>query len=118
MKIVRVRSSILFKVVGALVVALAVSTMVTTIVASRLTRAALDRQAVRTAQSHVSVLQEAYSERERALVVNTRNLAESLVSRGLLDPQRRPDLIAELGRAKSNLEFGILRGLDTGGRDL
>jgi len=117
-KLARARSSILFKVVGALVVALTVSTVVTAIVASRLTSAALDKQAVRTAQSHLSVLQEAYSERERALVVNARNLAETLLSRGLLDPQRRPDLIAELGRASGNLEFGILRVLDTNGRDL
>ncbi|HEX2119194.1 MAG TPA: hypothetical protein VHF91_08420, partial [Acidimicrobiales bacterium] len=114
----RPRSSILIKVVGALVVALAASTVVTALVADRLTSSALDRQARRTAQSHVSVLQEAYSERERALVVNVRNLAESLASRGLLDPARRPDLIAEMGRASGNLELGILRILDPSGKDL
>ena len=118
MKLARARSSILFKVVGALVVALAVSTVVTAVVANRLTSTALDKQAVRTALSHVSVLQEAYSERERALVVATRNLAETLISRGLLEPQRRPELIAELGRSSGNLEFGILRILDTNGREL
>ena len=114
----RPRSSILFKVVGALVVALTASTLVTALVASRLTRSALDRQARRTAQSHLSVLQEAYSERERSLVVQTRNLAENLAARGLLDPQRRADLIAELGRAAGNLELGMLRVLDTNGNDL
>ncbi|MGH9265579.1 MAG: histidine kinase [Acidimicrobiales bacterium] len=114
----RPRSSILIKVVGALVVALAASTVVTALVADRLTSSALDRQARRTAQSHVSVLQEAYSERERALVVNVRNLAETLASRGLLDPGRRPDLIAEMGRASGNLELGILRILDPTGGDL
>jgi signal transduction histidine kinase len=113
-----VTRSILFKVVGALVVALAVAGAVTAVVASRLTREALDGQAERAAFSHLSVLQEAYSERERALVVNTRNLAESLIGRGLLDPQRRPDLIAELGRSRGNLELGILRVLDASGRDL
>ncbi len=118
MKAARARSSILFKVVGALVAALTVSTAVTALVASRLTRTALDGQAVRTAQSHLSVLQEAYSERERSLVVTARNLAESLITRGLLDPQKRPDLIAELGRSSGNLELGILRILDVGGRDL
>jgi hypothetical protein len=111
-------SSILFKVVGALLVALTASTVVTALVASRLTRTALDRQARRTAQSHLSVLQEAYSERERNLVVQTRNLSENLAARGLLEPQRRPDLIAELGRAAGNLELGMLRVLDTNGRDL
>ena len=112
------RSSLLFKVVAALVVALAVSTIVTALIASRLTRDALDGQAERNALSHLSVLQEAYGDRERALVVNTRNLAETLVSRGLLDVARRPDLIAELGRAGNNLEFDILRVLDAAGQDL
>ncbi len=110
--------SILFKVVGALVLALAVAGAVTAVVASRLTREALDSQAERVALSRLSVLQEAYSERERALVVSTRNLGESLIARGLLDAQRRPDLIAELGRARGNLELGILRVLDATGRDL
>ena len=113
-----VTRSLLFKVVAALVVALAVSTAVTAFVASRLTSEALDGQAERNATSHLSVLQEAYSDRERDLVVNTRNLAETLLSRGLLDPARRPELIAELGRAGNNLEFDILRVLDTAGREL
>jgi signal transduction histidine kinase len=110
--------SLLVKVVAALVVALAVSTVVTALVASRLTSDALDGQAERTARSHLSVLQEAYSDRERALVVNTRNLAETVISRGLLDDAHRPELIAELGRARGNLEFDMLRVLDAGGRDL
>ncbi|HET7721842.1 MAG TPA: sensor histidine kinase [Acidimicrobiales bacterium] len=110
--------SLLFKVVAALVVALAVSTVVTALVASRLTSEALDGQAERNAMSHLSVLQEAYSDRERDLVVNTRNLAETLITRGLLDVSRRPELIAELGRAGNNLEFDILRVLDAAGRDL
>ncbi|HEX2119030.1 MAG TPA: ATP-binding protein, partial [Acidimicrobiales bacterium] len=38
--------------------------------------------------------------------------------RGLLDPARRPDLIAEMGRASGNLELGILRILDPTGKDL
>jgi signal transduction histidine kinase len=113
-----VTRSILFKVVAALVVALAVSTVVTALVASRLTSEALDGQAERNARSHLSVLQEAYGDRERDLVVNTRNLAETLISRGLLDAGRRPELIAELGRARGNLEFDLLRVLDAGGRDL
>ena len=93
--VTRPRSSILVKVVGALVLALAVSTVVTAVVASRLTSDALADQARRLAQSHLSVVQEAYGERERALVVQTRNLAETLGSRGLLDPQRRADLVAD-----------------------
>ncbi|MGI8807129.1 MAG: histidine kinase [Acidimicrobiales bacterium] len=118
MKPPRARSSILFKVVGALVVALSVSTAVTAVVASRLTRSVLDRQADRTAASHLSVLQEAYSERERALVADARNLGETLIGRNLLDPRNRPELIAEMGRAKGNLQLGILRVLDQNGRDL
>lgn len=114
----RPRFSILYKVVGALVVALIASIAVTALVASRLTGSALDEEARSTARGHLSVLQEAYGQRERTLVVNTRNLAESLAGRGLLDPRRRPDLIAELGRASGNLELGILRVLDAGGRDL
>ena len=110
--------SLLFKVVAALVVALAVSMVVTALVASRLTSDALDGQAERNAVSHLSVLQEAYSDRERRLVVDTRNLAETLASRGLLEVARRPDLVAELGRAGNNLELDILRVLDAGGRDL
>jgi signal transduction histidine kinase len=110
--------SILVRVVGALVVALAVSALVTALVATRLTRDALDHQAERAARSRLSILQEAYSERERTLVASTRNLAENLLSRGLLDAQRRPDLIAELGRARGNLELGILRVLDPTGSDL
>jgi len=108
--------SILFKVVGALVVALTVSTVVTALVASRLTSDALDGQAVRVARSHLSVLQEAYSERERSLVINTRNMAESLLNRNMLDPQKRPELIGELGRSRGNLELDILRVLDAHGR--
>ena len=114
----RRRASILFKVVGALVVALTVSTVVTALVASRLTSSALDGQARRSARSHLSVLQEAYAARERALLVNTRSLAESLASRGLLDPQKRPDLIAELGRSAGNLELDVLRVFDADGHDL
>jgi len=114
----RPRSSILFRVVGALVVALTVSTVITALVAARLTRSALDGQARRSARSHLSVLQEAYGERDRSLLVNARNLAESLAGRGLLDPQKRPDLIAELGRSSGNLELDILRVLDADGRDL
>ena len=118
MSTTRPHSSILVKVVGALVLALTVSTVVTAVVASRLTSDALADQAHRLARSHLSVLQEAYGERERALVVQARNLAETLASRGLLDPQRRADLVAELGRASGNLELDILRVLDTDGHDL
>jgi len=112
------RSSILVRVVGALVLALAAATGVTAVVATRLTGSALDAQARSAARSHLGVLQEAYSDRERDLLVNSRNLAEQLVTRGLLDPQKRPDLVAELGRAAGNLELDILRVLDPGGRDL
>jgi signal transduction histidine kinase len=114
----RHRSSVLVKVVGALVVALAVSTAVTAVVASRLTGAALNDQARELALGHLSVLQEAYSAREGELVEKLRDMAERLTAQGLLEPQRRPDLIAELGRSQGNLNLDMLRVLDATGRDL
>jgi signal transduction histidine kinase len=114
----RVRSSILLKVVGALVVALMVSTVITGLVAAHLTRSVLEDQANELVRSHLSLLEEAYKERERELVVTLRNLSQLLTSLGLTDPQRRPDLIAELGRAAGNLELDLLRLLDREGREL
>ncbi len=49
------------------------------------------------------MVQEAYSERERTLVVNTRNLAESLLSRGLLE-HMRVELQARLDTIASQAE--------------
>ncbi|HEX2023963.1 MAG TPA: histidine kinase [Acidimicrobiales bacterium] len=114
----RIRSSVLLKVVGALVVAVMVSTVVTGLIASRLTREVLDEQADDQAISHLSLLEEAYKERERELVVTLRNLGQLLTSLGLTAPPRRPDLIAELGRAAGNLELDLLRLVDSEGREL
>ena len=114
----KVRSSILLKVVGALVVAVMVSTVVTGLVAARLTREVLEEQADQLVRSHLSLLDEAYAERERQLTVTLRNLSQLLTSLGLTDPRRRPDLIAELGRAAGNLDLALLRLVDAEGREL
>lgn len=114
----KVRSSILLKVVGALVVAVMLSTVVTGLIAARLTREVLEEQAEDQALSHLSLLEEAYQERERELAVTLRNLGQLLTSQGLTDPRRRPDLIAELGRAAGNLELDLLRMVDGEGREL
>ena len=114
----KVRSSILLKVVGALVVAVMVSTVVTGLVAARLTREVLEEQADELVRSHLALLEEAYRDRERQLTVTLRNLSQLLTSLGLTDPGRRPDLIAELGRAAGNLELDLLRLVDGEGQEL
>lgn len=114
----RPTSSILLKVVVALVVVLLVASGFTAIVADRLNKNALASQARQLAKGHLTVLQEAYSERERTLLVSLRNLAETLNADGLTNPQRRPELIAELGRAQGNLELDLVRAIDTQGREL
>ncbi|HEX2042010.1 MAG TPA: sensor histidine kinase [Acidimicrobiales bacterium] len=114
----KLRSSVLLKVVGALVVAVMVSTVITGLIAARLTRAVLEDQADAQARSHLTLLTEAYQERERELAVTLRNLGQLLTSLDLTDPRRRPDLIAELGRAAGNLELDLLRLVDGEGREL
>ncbi|HEX2273149.1 MAG TPA: histidine kinase [Acidimicrobiales bacterium] len=114
----KIRSSVLLKVVGAMVVAVMVSIVITGLIAARLTRAVLEDQADAQARSHLSLLEEAYKERERELAVTLRNLGQLLTSLGFTDPRRRPDLIAELGRAAGNLELDLLRLVDAEGREL
>ncbi|MGH9181400.1 MAG: hypothetical protein ACRDY5_06760, partial [Acidimicrobiales bacterium] len=114
----RARVSILFKVVAALVLTLVASTAITAVVTARLTSNALAAQARRVAVGHLSVVAEAYAERERTLVVSLRNLAENLKAAGLTAPGREADLIAELGRASSNLELELLRVFDAEGLEV
>ena len=61
----RIRTSILYKVVGVLVVTLVVSSVVTAVIASRLTSNALDDQADGIATSQLNVLKQAFDLRER-----------------------------------------------------
>jgi len=115
---VRARTSILYKVVGVLVVTLVVSSVVTGVIASQLTSSALSGQADRIATSQLTVLQEAFAERERTLIASMRNLAETVNTEGLFDPARRTDLIAELGRASGNFDLDVIRMLDPEGSEL
>ena len=99
----RLRSSVLLKILAALVAALAVSSAFTTFFQSRLTTAAVAKQANRLATSQLRILKEAYAERERTVVRSLRNLAQVLKANRLVEPERRNELIAELARAQGNL---------------
>ena len=114
----RARTSILYKVVGVLVVTLVVSSVVTAFVASRLTSAALKSQADGTAKSQLSLLEDAFNVRQRGLVTNVRTLAETINTGGLVDPARRGELISELNRATSSSQLDLVRVLDPDGAEL
>ncbi len=114
----RLRSSVLGKILGALVVVLVVSTAVTAFVDARLTHDVVADQTSEVAASNLRVLQEAFSERQRNLVVNLQTLADRLAGDGLLEPGRRPDLIARLGAEASNLELDQLDVLNADGAPL
>ena len=117
-RIVRPGSSILLKVVAALVGAVVVSGAVTELVNTRLTSSVLDRQARELTEGHLSTVTEAYDARERQLAVTLRNLAQLFWFQGLVEPDRRLELIAELGRAAGNLELDVLRLVDPEGGEL
>lgn len=113
--ILRLRSSVLGKILGALVVVLVVSTAVTAFVDARLTHDVVADQTSEVADSNLRVLQEAFSERQRNLVVNLQALADRVAADGLLDPTRRPDLIARLGAEASTLGLDQLDVLSPDG---
>ena len=115
-RMVRLRSSVLLKSVVAILFALVVSTLVTSVTTSRMTRSALANQSRELGRGQMSILQEAYDVRERQLVINLRNLVQILVAQGLFAPENRVDLIAEMGRASANLELDLLTALDGQGR--
>jgi signal transduction histidine kinase len=117
-RLLRFRSSVLLKSVAAVVFALLVSTVVTSVTFSRLTRSALDRQLRDLGPGKMHILEEAYLARDRQLVANVRNLTHSLVAQDLFNPNHRPQLIAELGRARGILELGVLAVVDGRGRHL
>ena len=107
------RSSVLSKILGALVVVLVVSTAVTAFVDARLTHDVVAEQTSEVADSNLRVLQEAFSERQRNLVVNLEVLAGRLAADGLLEPDRRPELIARLGAEAPTLgldQLDVLTG--------
>lgn len=104
----RLRSSVLGKILGALVVVLVVSTAVTAFVDARLTHDVVADQTGEVADSNLRVLQEAFSERQRNLVVSLQALADRVAADGLLDPARLIDLIARLGAEAATLELDQL----------
>jgi len=114
----RFRSSVLLKSIAAVVVALVASTVMTTMVSSRLTQTALDGHSRRLGQSQMSILQEAYRARDDGLGINLSNLNQILVAQNLFSPGRRTELISELGRAKANLQLDTLYVLDAEGSTL
>jgi signal transduction histidine kinase len=116
--LLHLRSSVLGKVLGALVVVLVVSTAVTALVDARLTHSAVATQTEQVATSNLRVLQEAFSERQRTLQVSLQTLADRLVGDNLTDPARRSDLIAQLGSAASSLQLDQLDVVDDTGAAL
>ncbi len=114
----RARDSILYKVVGALIVTLVVSGVVTAIIASRLTSAALNEQANRTARSQLTVLQETFAGRASNLSASMRNVADTLTAANLALPENRATLIQELGRTSASYGVDLLQVLDADGMRL
>ncbi len=114
----RLRSSVLGKVLGALVVVLVVSTSVTALVDAHLTHDAVAEQTAEVATSNLRVLQEAFTERQRTLTLSLRTVGERLVADGLTEPARRADLFARLGVEATNLQLDQLDLLNTDGTAL
>jgi signal transduction histidine kinase len=116
--LVRLRSSVLGKVLGALVVVLVVSTAVTALVDARLTHNAVAKQTRQVATSNLTVLQEAFADRQRTLAVNTQTIADGLARDALTDPARRAQLYARLGAEAQNHQLDLLDVVDSDGRPL
>jgi signal transduction histidine kinase len=114
----KLRSTVLIKAIAALAIALMVSSILTSVVAAELTRSVLTSRGHQLGRGQLNILQEAYAERERTLILNLRNLAQIFNARGLFAVDQRPELIAELGRASSNLDLDLLRVLDDRGMEL
>ncbi len=116
MRLLRLRSSVLVKSVVAVLLALLLSTIATAVTFSRLTRSALSEQSEQLGRGQMSIMEEAYSARDRHLVSNLRNLTQMLVAQDMFSDANRASLIAELGRAAANLELDMLAVVDGKGR--
>ncbi|HEX2701134.1 MAG TPA: histidine kinase [Acidimicrobiales bacterium] len=116
--VARLRSSLLLKILAALVVALVGSSALTGFLEGRLTRSALHEQARRVAVSNLRVLAQAYAERERTLVGALRNLSQSLTANRLIDPDHHNELVGELGGVYRNLELDVVEVEQPNGRPL
>lgn len=111
------RSSILDKVLAAFLFSLVVSSAVTAVVETRLTRTALEVPARRLAESSLRILESAYAERERTLVGDLRRAAQSPQAEGLADRARSREVVEQLGRTLRTLEIDLLELLDTSGSE-
>ncbi|MFN2507050.1 MAG: hypothetical protein ABR540_23040, partial [Acidimicrobiales bacterium] len=116
--LLRLRSSILGKVLGALVIVLVVSASVTAFVDARLTHTVVTNQTRRISSSNLTVLQEAFSERQRSLAGTMRSMAEGLARDGLTDPAMRAQLILRLGSEAQSSQLDLLDVVDTSGAAL
>ncbi|MGH2721895.1 MAG: histidine kinase, partial [Actinomycetota bacterium] len=112
------RSTLLLKILGALVATLLLATAVTGLAVAHLTTDALTRQARALASSDLTVLQTAYTERERVLIESLRRVAQTANAGELTRPERRPALVAELAVLQRNLGLDVLQVLDAGGSTL
>jgi signal transduction histidine kinase len=104
----RLASSMLVKVLTAMVVALVASSTITGFAAARFAQDALSRQARQLVASHLRVLQAVYGQRERQLVVNLRSLAETINVGGLTEPQQYNTLVGRLGQGTTDLQLDLL----------
>lgn len=114
----RLRSSILGRVLGALVIVLVVSTAVTGLVDARLTHSAVAKQTGQISSSHLRVLQEAFSQRQRNLVQSLQGVADEVVTNGLAAPERRAELRQRLTTAANTLQLDQLDMVDATGAAL
>lgn len=111
----RLRSSLLLKILAALVVVLVGSSAATAYLESRLTRRALHEQARRVTASNLRVLTQAYEARERSLVGALRNISQSLSTEELVDPGKLNELIQGLGGVYRNVDMDLLQVTRSGG---
>lgn len=116
--VAKLRSSLLLKILAALVVALVGSSALTGFLQSRLTRDALREQAQRVTATNLRVLTQAFLERENTVVTALRGLSQSLTASDLVEPGRRPALIQELGRVLGNLDLDVLQVVSSDGHPL
>ena len=104
----KLRSSILLKILAALVLVVVGASTLTAFLESRLTRGALHEQARRVTESNLRVLTQAYAARGRSLVGSLRNISQSLSSGRLIEPNQVNKLIQGLGGVYRNLDMDVL----------
>ena len=114
----KLRSSLLLKILAALVVALVGSSALTGFLSSRLTSDALREQAQKITATNLRVLTQAFLDREATVIGGLRNLSQSLTADEMVEPEKRADLIQELGRVSGNLDLDVLQVVSADGQPL